>query len=236
MMFNKAGAMKIGWLIAILPFAGVTFANQCDCTQTIGPCQGTIRVNPTGEAKGLYGADLVLSANASQCAKIEYWVDNTPAMTLLPNGNYAEDRIMGTSIAPVLPDRITYKSCTVCKTTQQITAEARENERAARERAQLIQDTANKVQAEIDKLVADATNSGALEPSTYYSSPYGEPADITTSVLQLQQQLIDMSNEANARAAQAELKLNAGAAQSEIKNNRRSYPDDCGTGPYAGCR
>jgi hypothetical protein len=101
----------------MLCFAGTpsVYAQSCDCTQIVSSCTGSVAMTPTGSQKGLYGADLTISANAQQCAKVEYFVDNTPAFTILVNGRSGTDRVMGTSETPMTADRVTYQSCRVCK-------------------------------------------------------------------------------------------------------------------------
>jgi hypothetical protein len=65
----------------------------------------------------LYGADLKISSSASQCAKVDYFIDNTQAFTILPNGHSGSDRILGTGDKPITPERITFQSCRICKST-----------------------------------------------------------------------------------------------------------------------
>lgn len=103
----------LGTLLIVTSFDAV--ANSCDCTQIIGACQGQITLTPTGAQKGLYGADLAIQANAPQCAKVEYFIDNTPAFTILANGHSGSDRVMGTSASPLTNERVTYQACRVCK-------------------------------------------------------------------------------------------------------------------------
>jgi hypothetical protein len=90
-------------------------AQSCDCTEIIGSCTASIVSTPTGSRAGLYGADLKISASASQCAKVEYFIDNTPAFTILPNGNSGTDRVLGTGEKPITSERITFQRCQVCK-------------------------------------------------------------------------------------------------------------------------
>lgn len=90
-------------------------AQSCDCTQIVGSCAGAVSLTPTGSQKGLYGADLSITANAPQCARVEYFVDNTPAFTILVNGRTGSDRVTGTSEQPMTASRVTYQSCRVCR-------------------------------------------------------------------------------------------------------------------------
>lgn len=159
--------------------SGTALANECDCTQITGSCSGYIDVTPTKSPAGLYGADLTFHANVSQCAKIEYWVDGTPALTVLANGKYAQDSVVGTEKKPFTANRITYKSCMVCKTEEQKRQE--EAQKAASEA---------ETQAAVDNLVQAATNDGSLEPSTYSASGNSSSHDdFTSTLLQAQAQL-----------------------------------------------
>lgn len=136
-----------------------SIANECDCTQIIGSCQGSIDVSPTKSPSGLAGADLTFHANSSQCAKIEYWIDNTPALTVLANGQYAEGSVWSAEMKPFQSYRVTYKSCMICKTETQ--------KRKESEQKKLTQ---SDTQSAIESLVNEASSNGSLEPSTYYSS------------------------------------------------------------------
>lgn len=146
-------------LIAPLSLSSTSHATQCDCTEIIGKCIASISVIPTGSQSGLYGADLILRADASSCAKVEYYIDNTPAFTILKNGRFGDDRIMGTSEHPVTSKRVTLESCKICKTQDQVNSE-----RAAQE------------QAQIDQLVDEAISQGEITPdSNYDQSNYAPP-------------------------------------------------------------
>lgn len=152
--------MKIRhYIVFIVGISSQSMANECDCTQITGSCQGSIEVIPTKSSTGLGGAVLNFRANASQCAKIEYWVDNSPEITVLTNGRSAQDSVWSAETKPFQPYRVTYKSCMICKTEKQKNKELEQQKL-----------TDENTQSAIESLVNEASSSGSLEPSTYYSS------------------------------------------------------------------
>lgn len=182
-----------------------SIANECDCTQITGSCQGSIHVSPTTSPTGLGGAELYFRANAKQCAKIEYWVDNTPTLTILANGKSAEDSVWSAEKKPFKPYRITYKSCVICKTEAQ---KNKENEQKKLKDA----DT----QSAVENLVNEARSNGSLEPSSYSSSSStsseGTSNDSIDAIISLQSQL-----------SETQKKINS----SGNKNNRNIYAEGC---------
>lgn len=183
-------------LALALPLGLATFATQaqaqaCDCTQIIGTCNASIQVTPTGSHKGLYGADLLIRADAPACAKVEYFVDSTPAFTILANGRQDSDRVMGTSEKPVRKRDIALDACHVCKTAAQAAADR------AKEEQQKAAAEASAQQQEVERLVAEGNASGSLQPSRSQSGSSGTAMD---SVMQLQSQLQSMQAGVNSRA------------------------------------
>ncbi|MGC4011246.1 MAG: hypothetical protein QM805_20990 [Pseudomonas sp.] len=112
-----------GFAMATLCLASSLQAQECDCTVPKGQCNAYITVTPTGTGKGLYGADLAIRTNASQCAKVEYRVDNTPYFTVLPQGQ-GDDRIQGTAMEPLSNERVVMTQCVVCAVQAQAMKQA----------------------------------------------------------------------------------------------------------------
>lgn len=167
----------------ILSAAPLAQAQECDCTQVIGTCNANIQMTPTGSQKGLYGADLLIRADAPACAKVEYLVDNTPAFTILPNGKEESDRVMGTGEKPIRKNQIVLQTCRICKTADQAAADR------ARDEQQRAEAEARAQQAEVERLVSEGLRGGGLQPKQYGSSS----ATVMDSVIQLQSQLAQQS-------------------------------------------
>lgn len=177
----------------LMVYSCSSIANECDCTQIIGSCQGSINVSPTKSSVGLAGAKLTFRANANQCAKIEYWVDNTQELTVLPNGKYGEDSVWSAETKPFQPYRVTYKSCMICKTETQKNKE--------REQQKL---TEADTQSAIENLVNEASSNGSLEPSTYYSSSSassgGTSNDSIDAITSLQSNLSNLQRQQQSKS------------------------------------
>ncbi|MDR2154324.1 MAG: hypothetical protein LBE78_04775 [Burkholderiaceae bacterium] len=95
------------------PLAAAQSFQDCDYGQKIGSCSASISVTPTGDQQGLYGADLMIHTSAQSCARVEYFVDNTPVRTALPRGGSVDDRVVGTSQTPFTADRVQVQQCDV---------------------------------------------------------------------------------------------------------------------------
>jgi len=187
---------RASWALALaLPLLSASCAKQvqaqsCDCTQTIGTCNASIQVTPTGSRKGLYGADLLIRADAPACAKVEYFVDGTPAFTILANGRQDSDRVMGTGEKRTRKGDIVLDACHVCKTADQAAADR------AKEERQRAEAEARAQQQEVERLVAEGNASGSLQPR----SQSGSGGTTMDSVMQLQSQLQSMQ-QSGTRAA-----------------------------------
>lgn len=163
--------------------AGEAAGYECDCTEVIGTCSASVRVAPQG-SRPLDNVDLFFSANASQCAKVEYYIDGTPHMTLLPDGRKARDEIQKTSEKPVTRDNVTDLRCLVCKTARQVEAERtearkraeaeeerRQREEMARAEAEWLaeEERAGREQEEVERLISEKVASGTLSRDHYRS-------------------------------------------------------------------
>ncbi|MBN6209411.1 hypothetical protein [Ralstonia flatus] len=170
--------------LSFLTLGAVTLAQaqECDCTQIVGTCNANIQMTPTGSQKGLYGADLLIRADAPACAKVEYLVDSTPAFTILPNGKEEGDRVMGTSEKPIRKKQIVLQTCRICKTADQAAADR------AKDEQQKAEAEARAQQAEVERLVSEGLQGGSLQPK-----PYGSRDTVMDSVVQLQSQLARQS-------------------------------------------
>jgi hypothetical protein len=216
------GALTLALALLSASFARQARAQACDCTQTIGTCNASIQMTPTGSQKGGYGADLLIRADAPACAKVEYFVDSTPAFTILANGRQDTDRVMGTSEKPIRKREIVVDACHVCKTADQAAADR------AKEEQQKAEAEAREQQQEVERLVAEGSANGSLQPRP--SSGSGGTA--MDSVMQLQSQLQSMQTNNNHAAFGTRA-----SAQSTSKGNvapTRSRPYTCPHGDNCG--
>lgn len=204
-------------------------ANTCECTEVIGDCSAHISVTPTGSSKGQYGADLEFTANAPACAKVEYQVDNTPQFTILPDGKHGEDRVMGVGMKPFTSKHLTYESCKVCKTADQVAAD----------RARAEAEKARAEQAEVDRLVGAAVSNGSLEPSTYGAQSSSDSSDaLMNTAMQLQQQQLQQQlqqQQLQQRLQQQQMQQQQAAQQRQMQAAQQKSVDPCafhGTGWY----
>ncbi|VVE89410.1 hypothetical protein [Pandoraea bronchicola] len=202
--------------VLLVGAASRSFSQSCDCTEIVGSCQGAVSLTPTGSQKGLYGADLAISANAAQCARVEYFVDNTPAFTILVNGRSGSDRVMGTSEQPLTASRVAYQGCRICK--------AASDQR---------KDTARNGDSEAENLFAAALANDTFNPNSkeegfqrLAGASGGNDATISAmmSVMQGMQQLQAAGGGARAAAVQAPV----GAAQ-------KAMPATCTSAGFRTC-
>lgn len=112
------------WVRAVLLAAFSVSVNaqqhNCDCTQIVGSCEASLKVEPTG-ASGSFGAKLTFVSTAPICSKVSYYVDSTPYFNILSRGNTDQDTIFGTK--PVTRDTITDVRCQLCKTVASVRPE-----------------------------------------------------------------------------------------------------------------
>lgn len=179
------------WLLLVLLVgAGSSVQAQdwpCDCSKIVGSCQASMEVAPTkSPGTKLFGADLRFSANAPYCAKVEYYIDSTPHMTLLRDGKSGEDRILGVSKKAIRPEQVEIFSCKVCE---------------GRDAARQEQDRQAQIQAQIDALVSESVQSGNLQPD--YSRVSAPPPPDSTALMQSMQQLIQTQAASQRRSSSA---------------------------------
>lgn len=118
---SSAEGSKFGSIVTLLVmlvlglWGSDAFAQSCDCEKPVGQCSASINVIPTDNGEGRFGANLEIKADAKSCAKVEYYVDNTPYVTVLRNGKFAEDRVLGISPTPITSANVQINKCTVCR-------------------------------------------------------------------------------------------------------------------------
>lgn len=91
--------------------------HQCDCSETVGSCEASVRVEPTDTVKGQnigsYSANIHIQSTAPNCSRVDYYIDSTPYFTILNVGNTYTDRAWGTS--PVTQQNVSEIRCRTCK-------------------------------------------------------------------------------------------------------------------------
>lgn len=206
------------WLLLVLLVgAGSSVQAQdwpCDCSKIVGSCQASMEVAPNkSPGTKLFGADLRFSANAPYCAKVEYYIDSTPHMTLLRDGKSGEDRILGVSKKAIRPEQVEIFSCKVCE---------------GRDAARQEQDRQAQIQAQIDALVSESVQSGNLQPD--YSRVSAPPPPDSTALMQSMQQLIQ--TRAGSKGSSSSASQNRSLPSSGVQHG------SCGPyrGPSYGCR
>lgn len=75
---------------------GPDTAGDCDFGKPVGSCVGRIDIKRTSGSSGSYSAVLEIRSSAPRCSRVEYFVDNTPHITVFNNGNSDTDNIFGT--------------------------------------------------------------------------------------------------------------------------------------------
>ncbi|MGB6008565.1 hypothetical protein [Castellaniella sp.] len=213
-MFKNRAAQGLLMLGLAAGSGGAAYAQDwpCDCRKVVASCQATMEIIPTkSPGTKLFGADLRVRANAPYCAKVEYYIDSTPHMTLLTDGKYAEDRLLGVAKKAIRPEQVEVFSCKVC--------ESRDASRQA-------EDKQAQIQAQIDALVSESVQSGNLQPD--YSRVAAPPPPDASALMQSMQQLIQ-THSANQRSSSA--RQAASSSGGQRRSRGRSYCPglgDCG--------
>lgn len=104
--------------------------SSCDCSVRVGVCQGAIEFLKSYGSKPSFGAQFIVHSNHGQCSKVEYYINNSPAQTILVNKFEEQESTFGTS--PIKESDITFKACYICQRTEKEssdpTADARPRE------------------------------------------------------------------------------------------------------------
>lgn len=206
--------------------AGMAYAQDwpCDCRNIVASCQATMEVIPTkSPGTKLFGADLRVRANAPYCAKVEYYIDSTPHATLLTNGKYAEDRVLGISKKAIRPEQVEVFSCKVC--------EGRKASRPAEDTQAQTQAEEDKqaqiqaqIQAQVDALVRESVQSGNLQPD--YSRVAAPPPPDTSALMQSMQQLIQTQSANKRSSSSARQKAAPSSSGQQRTSGGYCYYDD----------
>lgn len=123
-MNNKATSMIFGALAVFLPLCAN--AAECDFQKEVGSCSGSIKILSSGGSKPSYSAEIRVASSAPTCSKVEYYLDNTPNVTVLKSSNSEDESLFGTK--PISRKNLVVKNCTtyasVGDTPQQRSTEA----------------------------------------------------------------------------------------------------------------
>ncbi|GEM_PF-6775041 len=196
--------MVQAWLMLAL-LVGVSNSSYaqdwpCNCSKVVASCQATMELIPTkSPGTKLFGADLRFHADAPYCAKVEYYIDSTPHMTLLRDGKFGEDRILGTSKKAIRPEQAEIFSCKVCE---------------GRDAARQEQDRQAQIQAQIDALVSESVQSGNLQPD--YSRVAAPPPPDSTALMQSMQQIIQTQAASQRRSSSASRNTSSPSSEADV--------------------
>ncbi|BDD90598.1 hypothetical protein OYT13_06740 [Pandoraea sp. XJJ-1] len=116
-------SVATGWLVAgIFGFAGQGYAQSggasrapaaaCDCAQVVADCSASVSVIPIRAVNGAFSADVMLQTDAPSCAKVDYRLDDTPYVTVLPDGAAGGQRLYATRA--LTRNSVSHLSCHVC--------------------------------------------------------------------------------------------------------------------------
>ena len=96
-------------IAGVLALASICFAPplaaqgrwRCDCTTIVDTCTAQVSVQPSFVA---------VTTDRTECARVDYFIDGLPFVTVVAEGSAREDWIAGSSAARVL-----VQSCQVCR-------------------------------------------------------------------------------------------------------------------------
>ncbi|MBY3158375.1 hypothetical protein HFO56_39440 [Rhizobium laguerreae] len=98
-----------GAFAALLPLSAV--AAECDFDKAVGSCTGSVKILSSSGSKPSYSAEIQVSSSAPSCSKVEYYLDNTPNVTILKSDNSEQESLFGTK--PISKKNISVRHCTV---------------------------------------------------------------------------------------------------------------------------
>ncbi|QBC31117.1 hypothetical protein DRB87_06740 [Pandoraea sp. XY-2] len=116
-------SIATAWLVAgIFGLAGQGYAQSggasrapaaaCDCAQVVADCSASVSVIPIRAVNGAFSADVMLQTDAPSCAKVDYRLDDTPYVTVLPDGAAGGQRLYATRA--LTRNSVSHLSCHVC--------------------------------------------------------------------------------------------------------------------------
>lgn len=100
--------MIFGALAVFLPLCAN--AAECDFQKEVGTCSGSIQILSSGGSKPSYSAEIRVTSSAPTCSKVEYYLDNTPNVTVLKSSNSEDESLFGTK--PISKNNVTVRKCT----------------------------------------------------------------------------------------------------------------------------
>lgn len=88
--------------------AQTSSTGDCNCKETAGICTATVLV----VKKSSTGADFRVTSSAPRCSRVNYYIDNTPRLTVLNNTNTAMEHAAG--LTQITNKTFEVESCHVC--------------------------------------------------------------------------------------------------------------------------
>lgn len=88
--------------------AQTSSTGECNCREVAGICTATVVV----VKKNKTGADFKVTSSVPRCSRVNYYIDNTPRLTVLNNTNTAMEHAAG--LTEITNKTFQVESCQVC--------------------------------------------------------------------------------------------------------------------------
>lgn len=149
-------AILRGMALAVMLGSVSAGAAECNFDKPVGACKGTIHIESSGGSKPSYSAEVVVRSSSPSCSKVEYYLDNTPQVTVI-RGNSEPESLSGT--APISKKSLKVARCTAYEdlamaTSPQNKELVRRFGGCARDKATIAKLTKYDPDAQIDDLIA----------------------------------------------------------------------------------
>lgn len=99
-------------ILALLPYQAHS-EEVCDCAIKKGSCVATLGITPTSQPNGIFGAKVKVMTDTVACARVDYYVEHTPTVTVLRRGGSVEETVTG-SLKPMNASMFSVDSCRIC--------------------------------------------------------------------------------------------------------------------------
>lgn len=86
----------------------------CDCAIKKGNCSASLSVTPTSQPNGIFGARIKVMADTVSCARVDYYIEHTPNVTILRHGGSVEESVTG-ALKPMTTSMFSVDSCRICE-------------------------------------------------------------------------------------------------------------------------
>lgn len=100
-------------ILVLLPYQAHS-EEICDCAIKKGSCVATLGITPTSQPNGIFGAKVKVMTDTVACARVDYYVEHTPTVTVLRRGGSVEESVTG-SLKPMNASMFSVDSCRICE-------------------------------------------------------------------------------------------------------------------------